>query len=114
MCIPLFLVLTIGSIQTTDAIYLKNSLRVVAYETARVAVEVGSDNEKAEAKANAILDARNVNDGVVTFDPADITTAAPGQPITVTISAPADSNTIMPNWFYSGKTIESKLVMSRE
>ncbi|MFQ5733759.1 MAG: TadE/TadG family type IV pilus assembly protein [Planctomycetaceae bacterium] len=114
MCIPLFVLLLIGAIQTTDAIYLRNSLRVTAYETVRTAVVVGSDNAKAMARANQILAARNVRNAVVVFDPPDITTAAPGQALTVTVSAPADSNTIMPQWFFSGKTISAKLIMSRE
>ena len=113
-CIPLFVLLTIGAIQTTDAIYLRNSLRVVAYETVRSSVDVGSTNTEALARANEIITARNVQDATVTFSPSDISTATPGQPITVTVSAPANSNTIMPNWFYDGKTITAKLVMSRE
>ena len=84
-CIPLFVLLTIGAIQTTDAIYLRNSLRVVAYETVRTSVDVGSTNTEALARANEIITARNVQDATVTFSPSDISTATPGQPITVTV-----------------------------
>ena len=114
MCVPLFVLLTIGAIQTTDAIYLKNSLRVVAYETARRAIEPGSTNAAADAKANEILAARNVQGGTVTYNPSDVSTAASGSPVTVTVSASADANTIMPNWFYTGRTITAQLTMSKE
>jgi Flp pilus assembly protein TadG len=114
MCVPLFVLLTIGAIQTTDAIYLKNSLRVVAYETVRQAVEPAATNTTCDAKANEILTARNVQGGTVSYNPSDVSTAVSGQAVTVTVSASADTNTIMPNWFYTGKTISSQLTMSKE
>lgn len=113
-CIPLFTVLTIGAIQTTDAIYLRNSLRVVAYETVREAVKTDGTNTKALDRANIILAARNVQGAVVTFNPSDVSTAVAGQPITVTVTAPASSNTIMPEWFFTGKNITEQLTMPRE
>lgn len=114
VCLPLFVLLTAGAIQVTDAIYLKNSLRVTAYEAARVAVETGSDNEDALERANEILTARNVQEAQITFDPDDVTDAEAGQPITITVTAPANSNTVMPNWFFTDQVIRSKMVMSRE
>lgn len=114
VCIPLFVLLTIGAIQTTDAIYLKNSLRVVAYETVREAVKPAATGESASARGEEILAARNVQGAVITFDPPDLSTASGGDAITVTVTAPANSNTIMPDWFFSGHTIREQMVMTRE
>lgn len=114
VCIPLFLLLTIGAIQTTDAIYLKNSLRVVAYEAVREGVKPTGTNATVSARANEIITARNVQGATVTTSPADITTANAGDYITVTVTAPANSNTIMPNWFFTDKIIKDELVMTRE
>lgn len=113
-CVPLFALMTVGAIQTTDAIYLKNSLRVVAYEAVRDGVKPTGTNATATARANEILSARNVRNATITFTPGDLSTATAGQPITVRVSAPADDNTIMPNWFYSGKVISDQLTMTRE
>ena len=114
VCIPLFLLLTIGAIQTTDAIYLKNSLRVVAYEAVREGVKPTGTNTTVSTRANEILTARNVQGGVVTTSPSDVSTAAAGDSITITVTAPANSNTIMPNWFFTDKIIREQMVMTRE
>lgn len=112
VCIPLFVLLTAGAIQVTDAIYLKNSLRVTAHEAARVAMH--HDTAQAQQRADEILAARNVQNATVTFTPADVTTAARGEPITVTVTAPASSNTVMPSWYFSDRTIRATMVMVRE
>lgn len=114
VCIPLFVLLTIGAIQTTDAIYLKNSLRVVAYEAVREGVKPTGTNTTVSARANEILTARNVQNGTVVTNPADLSTVSPGDTITVTVSAPANDNTIMPGWFYTGRIITDELTMTRE
>lgn len=114
VCIPVLVLLTIGAIQVTDAIYLKNSLRVVAYETARESVETSHTNADAMTRANEVIALWNIKNATVTFDPADISTAVAGQPITVTVSAPANDNTVMPGWFFRGKDIRSSMVMVRE
>ncbi len=114
VCIPLFVVLTIGAVEATDAIYLRNSLRVVAYEAVREAVKPAATNATATARGNTILAARNVQNGVITIVPADLSTAVGGDPIVVTVSAPANDNTIMPDWFFTGVIIREQLVMARE
>lgn len=114
VCVPVIVLVTIGAIQSTDAIYLKNSLRIVAYEAAREAIQDGATTAQAQTRANEVLTARGVNNATVTFNPSDITSLVSGTNITVEVSAPANSNTIMPNWFFTGRNIRSSLTMIRE
>jgi hypothetical protein len=37
-----------------------------------------------------------------------------GLPISITVSAPSDSNNILPPWFYGGKTLSHRMTMVKE
>jgi len=114
VCAPLVLLLTAGAIQMIDAISLKNSLRVAAYEAARVAILPDADTSQTRQRAREVLAARNVNDAVIAFDPSDVSHATSGNPIRVRIGAPASSNSILPDWFFGNRTIRVEFVMLRE
>lgn len=114
VCVPLLMLLTIGAVQATDAIYLKNSLRLVAYEAGREAIRSNATTSQAAARAQEVLQLRNVKQAKVTFVPADISQVQAGEPIRVIVRAPANSNTLMSNWFFNNRIIRSELVMLRE
>ena len=114
LCLPLLIVLTFASIEACDAIFLTHSLNVAAYETIRVAVQPKSTNLDSNALASSTLADQHVHDATVTYDPPDIGDVNRGQPITITISAPVDSNSVLPSWFFTGRTLSARITMVKE
>jgi Flp pilus assembly protein TadG len=111
--LPILLLLTFGSIEATNALVLKQTLTETAYETARMATNQGETEADALVRAEEILTSRSVEDAVITITPNVTATTPAGTEITVTISAPASSNSIGPHWYYKGSTLSATVVMVR-
>lgn len=112
-CLPIFLILTFGAIEASNAITLKQVLTEVAYETARMATTQGETEADARLRADEILTVRNINNATIDISPSVTATTPSGTPITVTISAPASSNSIGPQWYYKNASMVSTVVMVR-
>jgi Flp pilus assembly protein TadG len=114
ICLPLMVMLVLGSIETCSMIYLRHSLTIASYEGARVAIDFDGTNAAVLARCQELLDAREVIDAEISVEPANVSTVPRGQPIAVTVSAPSDSNNIVPAWFYAGKTLSASMTMVKE
>jgi Flp pilus assembly protein TadG len=114
ICLPLMVMLVLGSIETCSMIYLRHSLTIASYEAARVAIDFDATNTEVLARCQEILDAREVADADIDIEPDDVTMVERGQPIAITVSAPSDSNNIIPAWFYGGKTLSHRMTMVKE
>jgi hypothetical protein len=95
-------------------IFLKQSLTVAAYEGARTAIIPGMKKADVETACNQILKDRNVVGGVVTVAPSNIEALNPGDFVDVTVSAPCNKNSVVPNKFYRGRTLSAKASMMIE
>ena len=96
VCLPLFVIVIAGSMETCNLIHLRESMCVASYEAARIAVKDGNDTVTAMAKGQEILEERGFEDIEITFDPANLTAADPGTLVTVKLSAPTHSQTMLP------------------
>jgi Flp pilus assembly protein TadG len=114
ICLPLMVMLVLGSIETCSMIYLRHSLTIASYEGARVAINFDGTNTEVLARCDEILDAREVADANIDIEPDDVANVERGQPISITVSAPSDSNNILPPWFYGGKTLSHRMTMVKE
>ena len=115
VCLPPLVLLVVASIEFTNMIFLNHSLSIAAYETARYAIPKQAANTEVDNRCNEILTDRGVVGATITFDPSDITTAEPGQHVTVTISTECAANAkILPLWFFYGHTMTSSVTMVRE
>jgi Flp pilus assembly protein TadG len=94
----------LGSIETTNAIFLKERLTSAAYEGARSAITPGQTATVATAAATAVLTQFKISGGSVTITPTVGTATTTGTTVTVSVSAPFSSNSVMQP-FIIGKTI---------
>ncbi|MFO1064750.1 MAG: TadE/TadG family type IV pilus assembly protein [Pirellulales bacterium] len=92
VCLPVLMLLILGSIEATSAVFLKESLNAAAYESIREAARTTSSTDSAKALGTAVLDARLVKNAAIVFEPADIRTAVRGSIVRVTVSAPIRGN----------------------
>jgi Flp pilus assembly protein TadG len=114
VCLPIIVLLVVGTIEACSMIFLKQTLAIAAYEGARTAIIPGVTKTQVEAACNQILTDRKVKGAVITVKPTDIAALNPGDFVDVTVSAPCSSNSIVPNKFYKGRTVSSTASMMIE
>ena len=113
VALPLLVTLVFGAIELANAVFLRQSVNMAAYEAAKVITRPGSNEALARTRCAEVLSVRKVSNFTLTFSPT-VTTATPrGTQVTVTVVAPASNLTYGPVQFMSGKTITSTVVMVR-
>jgi Flp pilus assembly protein TadG len=114
ICLPLIVMLVLASIEACSMIFLDHSLTIASYEGVRVAINFDGTNADVLERCNEIIDERDVADANIAINPANVASVARGQPIAITVSAPCNSNTIIPPWFYGGRTLSVTTTMVKE
>jgi Flp pilus assembly protein TadG len=92
VCIPVIMLLILGSMEATSAIFVRQSLTTSAYEGVREAVRAGASTADASLRAQAVLDARRIRSSNIRFTPAEVRSAPRGSPIIIEVSAPFAAN----------------------
>ncbi|MCA8998185.1 MAG: pilus assembly protein [Planctomycetaceae bacterium] len=113
LCLPLMIMLVFGSMEASNALFLRQGLSIAAYEAAQVATQSGMAAAAAEARAQEVLDARNIAGYAVTISPQVTATTSPGTTVTVTVTAPIDANSLGPSWYFTNSVIRSTVTMRR-
>jgi hypothetical protein len=114
VCLPVVVLIVLATIEACSAIFLKQSLTVAAYEGARTALAERQVAGSVQNACDQILNDRNVNGATVTVTPANIAALNPGEFINVTVSAPCNSNSLVPTTFYRGRTLSATASMMVE
>ena len=113
ICLPAILWLVLGAIECTSMIFLRQTLAITAYEGVRVGIKNDTTTADVEDRCNQIFTERSVAAGSITTDPANTETADRGEPVTVTISASCDANSILPLQFFGGD-MQATAIMIKE
>jgi Flp pilus assembly protein TadG len=113
VCLPVIVLLVLAMIEACTMIFLKQSLTVAAYEGVRTALAPSAVLADVEAACNGVLDDRRVRDGRVAVT-SNFQSLAPGQYIQVTVSAPADRNSVIPGSFFRGRRLTASATMMKE
>lgn len=95
-------------------IYLDHSLTIASYEGVRVAINYDGTNAAVQARYDEVVTARHVHGASCTLSVADVANVPRGSPISFTVSAPCDENSLIPAWFYGGKTLSATTTMVKE
>jgi Flp pilus assembly protein TadG len=111
--LPLLLTLVFGSMEMANAVFLRQSLNMAAYEAAKVVTRPGNNQALATTRAAEILTLREVTTYTLTFTPNVVTATARGTEVTVTITAPASNLSYGPVRIMSGQTMSTSVVMVR-
>ena len=114
VCLPVVVLIVVATIEACSALFLKQSLTAAAYEGARTALAARQVAGSVQAACDQILNDRNVNDATVTISPANFATLQSGNFIDVTVSAPCNSNSVVPTTFYRGRTLSATASMMVE
>lgn len=112
ICMPLLFAVIFGAVETSNAIFLQQSLHSAAYEAASVASAVGGKQNDAQKRAEAVLESAKVKNSTVTIVPTVNSRTAAGTKIVVTVSAPLNSNIPMFG-FLGNRTSTASVTMCR-
>lgn len=112
--LPLLVLLVLGAIESANAIFLKQSMTIAAYEASKIAAAPQGTTDFAELRCREVLESRGVTTFDVQFSPSDLSASTErGTRVSVTLTVAADSSVIGPLWFFKAKTMEKKVEMVR-
>lgn len=119
--LPVIVLITFGTLEICDGIFLRQKIELAANEGTRVAIRKGSTVADVEAAVKKNLDARGVSYGdsissAVTVTP-DPTLAPTLTPISVRVSVETNSNLklgLSLYQFFSGKEVSGEVSMFKE
>jgi Flp pilus assembly protein TadG len=114
VCLPVIVLLVLGMIECCTMIFLKQSLTIAAYEGVRTALESDAQGTDVRRTSQQVLTQRRVRGATIRVSPGNIDAADVGQFITVTVSAPANRNSVIPGSFFRGRTLSGQATMMKE
>jgi Flp pilus assembly protein TadG len=113
VCLPLLMLIVLGAMEATHAIFLKQALSAAAYEGMRVAIEPGGKQADAVRQAESILNARLVKGSTIVFD-RNVDVTPRGQKVAVQVSAPISSNSPFIGRVIADRIVTVRTVMVKE
>lgn len=114
VCLPIIVLLVLAMIESCTMIFLKQSLTVAAYEGVRTALEQKAVAADVRRSSQQILTERRVQGATITIDPSNFEALPIGEYVEVTVTAPADLNSVIPGNFFRGKTLTGTATMMKE
>lgn len=114
ICVPIIIVIAFGSIEATNAIFLQQALTEAAHEGARTATSIGKTEADARARVEQILTAQAIHGAEVSIQPPIMSSTPVGEIVTVTVSAPADNNSVGIQWYFKKDSLKGTVVMMRQ
>lgn len=99
VCLPLIVVLLLGTLEATSIIYLKQSLSIAAYEGARTAVGIGASDADVQEACRRFLTQRKVAGYSISVSPSPIAQQEQRSWITVSVTAPCAPNSAVRGLF---------------
>ncbi len=92
VCLPVIMLLILGSMEASSAIFVRQALTTSAYEGIREAIRLSGNTANATRRAQDILTARQIRSSSIVFTPANVQTAPRGSDIVLEVSAPYRDN----------------------
>jgi Flp pilus assembly protein TadG len=112
--LPVILLIVLGTIETCSMIFLKQSLKIAAYEGARVAIVPQSTVSEIEATVEEMLVSRRVKGASIQVTPNDYANSPYGTFVNVTVTAPCELNSLVSLGFYGGQSFSGSVEMMKE
>lgn len=111
--LPLLVLMVFGAIELSNAVFMKQSLNMAAYEAAKVITSPGSNESLARTRCQQVLNIRRIANYTLTFSPTVTGSTPRGTQVSVTVTAPASNLSYGPVRFMAGRNVSSTVVMVR-
>ncbi len=114
VCLPVLMVLILGSMEATSAIFVRQALTTSAYEGIREAIRINGTTANATNRAQGILTARQIRSSTIVFTPSEVQSAPKGSSIILEVSAPYRINSPFFGKVIADRTTTVRTVMVKE
>ncbi len=114
ICLPVFFLIAMGTIETCRMIYLRQSLKLAAYECARVGIMPGMSPETLQSQCDVILGGRRIRNYQLVCTPANPADLKFGELFKTTVSVSAQENALVGAWFYQNKILSESVSIMAE
>jgi Flp pilus assembly protein TadG len=114
VCLPVLVLVIIGSIEACTMVFLKESLTVAAYEGSRAALKPGATSADVVTRCNEVLTERSVEGGTVEVSPSNLGSIAAGGTLQISVTAPCEPNGVVPVWFYGDASLTGNSFVMKE
>lgn len=114
VCLPLLVLIVVGSIETCSLIYLCETLSVSSYEAGRVLAMPNGTTEQAKRRAKEILKSRGIANATVTSIPGNALSLNAGAEFRVVVSAPAHTNSLAPGFLFANRQLQAGVTFVKE
>lgn len=110
---PILVAIIFGTVDICSFFYLRQSLKVAAYQACRLGLTAGATESVVVGQAKLLLDSRSIKNYTVTCSSPPETLTG-GEYFTVTVTAPTTSNVPLQGWFVAGKQASGQVSMMSE
>ncbi len=100
LTLPLLILISLATLDTCKVMFVRQSAKIAAYECARVAIIPGVTLPVVQSQCQAFLAPRGISQYQVTLSEPVLTNLKKGQLLTVSVSVPANANSLGASWFY--------------
>ena len=106
VCLPVILLLLFGSMEAANAVFLKQTATMAAYEGAATGSHPNGTSASVRERCRAVLEARNISQFRVDVNPPSLSEQTPiGTPLYVRVTIPASEAAMGPLWLYEGREV---------
>lgn len=116
-CVPVFIALTIGTIDLCSMLFLKESITLAAYEGARIGVGRGRTNQDVRDRIHQFLDERNIDynaANAVQFSDPHFENAETLENVTTTVFVPLAGNLLIPSAMFATGNLQADVTLRKE
>ena len=99
VCLPVIVTIVLGTIEAANSIFLKQSLTIAAYESARVTSAPLGTHAGALKRAQELMYAKGLRSFRFKVTPRSFENVKSGTEIQVTVTTLANANSISPSWY---------------
>ena len=114
VCLPVLALIVFGSIEASNMFFLRQALVQSAYETVKEAVRRDGDVALALRRGQETLAFRKIVGENIQIDPPNVADVDAGVPVTVTVTAPGDANSVFRFGPFRGQQVSASATMVKE
>jgi len=114
VCLPIIILIVFGSIEASSLLFLRQALVQASYEGVKTAVKREGTAELGIAAATDVCNGRSLENFTIELEPSDLSSVERGQPVTITVSAPGEENSLFPFGPFRNQNVVARATMVKE
>jgi hypothetical protein len=114
ICLPLLVSVTLGTVEACRMIYLRQSIKIAAYECARLGIVPGAEFANLQDHCDVLLNGRRLKEFQLSCEPADLSVLDFSDPLIVKVDISVPANALLGSLFYAGTHASESVTIMAE